>query len=143
MAKDPHFIAFDPGRATGWAIWDEDGSILDFGTAWNHGELQEVLEKQPSTIKVVIYEDFKLFKHKALQQAGSRMEASVAIGRIEAFASMWSAEVIQQDSHIKSTAEKLTGYKTKGMAHSKTHVIDAINHGEYYLYKTGVKEIKL
>lgn len=141
--EEPYYIAFDPGKATGWATWNKEGEILDFGTAWSHNELQGVLESQPDSIKVVIYEDFKLFKHKARQQSGSRMDASLAIGRIDAFAAMWGAKVIRQDSNIKPIAEKMTGRTTKGMAHYKTHVIDATNHGDYYLFKAGVKEIRI
>jgi hypothetical protein len=139
----PYYLALDPGKATGWATWDQDGIWLDMGTVWSHQELDELLSGFPTSIKVVIYEDFILFPNKAKAQIGSRMPASVAIGKIETYAHLWGATMYQQPSGIKSIAERLTGKFTKGMAHNRTHVIDAYNHGEYWLIQNKIKQVKL
>lgn len=139
----PYYLACDPGKATGWATWDSEGIWLDMGTAWSHDELHDLLANFPTSIKVVIVEDFKLFRNKALKQTGSRMPASLSIGQIETFAKLWGAVLIKQPSGIKPIAEKLTGQKTGGLTHSKTHVIDAYNHGEYYLIQNKIKTVKL
>lgn len=143
IERVPYYIAFDPGKATGWCTWDEDGLWLDMGTAWSHAELDDLLINFPMTIRVVIAEEFILFAKKAKAQIGSTMPASVAIGKIETYAKLWGAHFIKQPSNIKPIAEKLTGHSTKGKAHEKTHVIDAYNHGSFWLIKNGIQKVKL
>jgi len=142
-SRHPYYLACDPGKATGWATWDDKGNPLDMGTVWNYDELHDLLAAFPITIKVVIVEDFKLFGKRAKSQIGSRMPASLSIGRIETFAKLWGASLVKQPSGVKEIAEKLTGHSTKGMDHSKTHVIDAYNIGEYWLIKNKIKQVKL
>lgn len=141
--REPYYLAVDPGLASGWATWDVKGDVITMGTAKNYDELHDVLANLPNSIKVVIIEDFVLFKHKAIKQAGSRMPAPKAIGQIETFARLWGAEIVKQPSGIKSVAEKWTGKFTDKMAHSKTHMWDAYNHGEYYLIYNRIKSLKV
>ena len=140
--KEPYYLALDPGRSTGWATWDEAGIIITMGTANSYDELHEVLAGLPMGIKVVIIEDFRLFKHKALSQAGSTMPAAKAIGQIETFARLWGAHIVKQPAHIKAVAERMMdGKSTKGMAKIRTHMWDAYNHGNYYLIKNNIRKI--
>jgi hypothetical protein len=140
---DPYYLALDPGVHTGWATWYETGLLRSMGTTHSEEELHELLDAFPKTIKIVIIEDFTLWRHKAKAQAGSKMPAPKAIAQIETFARQWGSEIVKQDSDIKSTAEKWTGQSTKGVPKIQTHVMDALNHGEYYLIKNGLKEIDL
>ena len=140
--KEPYFLALDPGLHTGWATWDESGTPITMGTVHNYDALHELLESFPSTIRVVILEDFILFKHKAREQSGSKMPAPKAIGQIETFARLWRAQIVKQPSSIKAIAERsVGGMSTKGMAKIRTHMWDAYNHGNYYLIKQGIKKI--
>lgn len=141
--KEPYFLALDPGLHTGWALWDEEGKFLEMGTTNSYEELHEKLAALPSTIKVVIIEEFQLWYHKARKQAGSKMPAPRAIGQIETFARMWGADIVKQRSDIKPIAERMTGVTTKGRPKIQTHVLDAYNHGEYYLIKNKIKEIRI
>lgn len=136
-------MAFDPGLHTGIAIWDDKGKFIKWHTTHSNEELHAYLAEDVEGIKVVIYEDYRLFRHKAQEQVGSKIPAAQAIGIIETFARIWKAKIIKQPSSIKSTAEKWTGLVTAGMSHDKTHPIDAFNHGEYYMIKLGLKEIKI
>lgn len=146
---EPHYVAFDPGLHTGWAIWDVEGNFLDMGTTHTYEDLHEKLASLPASIKIVIIEDFTLWSRKAKQQAGSKMPAPKAIGQIETFARIWGAQIVKQDSAIKPIAEKWTGQFTKNPRTGKpipkiqTHVLDAFNHGEYYLIINKIKEIDL
>lgn len=137
-----YYLSADPGLHTGWALWDDKGKFLEMGTTHSNDELHKKLEGI-SGIKVVIYEDFLLFKHKASKQVGSRMPASQAIGILETFARQWGAEIVKQPSHIKDTAERLSGMKTKRLAKHLTHKIDAYNHGYFYLVRNKIIEVKL
>lgn len=141
--SEPYYLAVDPGLHSGWAVWDVKGKIITMGTTHTYEALHDLLASFPRCIKVVIIEDFILFRSKAGKQVGSKMPAPKAIGQIETFARIWEAEIVKQQSSIKSTAEKWTGKSTKGMAHDKTHVWDAYNHGEYYLIKNRIKTLKV
>lgn len=140
---EPYYLALDPGTHTGWALWDKDGKFLEMGTTHSDTQLHEKLASLPITIKVVVIEDFQLWHHKAQQQAGSRMPAPKTIGAVETFARLWGARIVKQPSNIKPIAERMTGVSTKGKQKSQTHVLDAYNHGEYYLIKNKVKEIRI
>lgn len=144
MATDvvPYYLSVDPGKHTGWAIWNVKGEFLDMGTTHSNDELHTKLETF-SGIHEVIYEDFLLFKHKAKDQVGSRMPASQAIGIIETFARQWGAKITKQPSHIKNQAELLSGMSTKKMAKSETHKIDAYNHGFFYLVKNKIIQVQI
>lgn len=126
------FLAFDPGKTTGWALFDSTGSLMEMGQASLEQlmSLCDAWEKLPIT--VVIYEDWVLFKHKARQQAGSRMESSQAIGIIKNLGRKLGAKIVVQGSDIKSTAEKLTQVRPPSN-HAQSHQIDAFNHGAFYL----------
>lgn len=141
--EEAHYLALDPGKYTGWCLWDSKGVFIDMGTITGEQELHDFLASLPTSIEVVIIEDFILFKNKAQAQVGSRMPAPKAIAQIETFARLWNARIVKQPSSIKSNAEMLTGQTTKGMAHNKTHVIDAFNHGEWYLIKNGIKKLTI
>jgi len=139
--EEAHYLALDPGLHTGWCLWDAKGVFIDMGTIHGERELHDFLASLPTAIEVVIIEEFRLFKNKALAQTGSKMPAPKAIAQIETFARLWNARIVKQQSSIKANAEMLTGQSTKGMPHSQTHVIDAFNHGEYFLIKNGIKKL--
>lgn len=145
--KDPYYLAVDPGLHTGWAIWDEQGNGITIGATHTFEALHKLLAGFPNTIKVVIIEDFFLFKQKARDQAGSRMPAPEAIGMIKTFARLWGARIEKQGSNIKPLAEKMTGRHTKDydtgkllMPKEQTHMWDAFNHGEYWLLTHNIKQ---
>jgi hypothetical protein len=141
--RAPHYLALDPGLHTGWATWDATGAFITMGTVHSYEALHDLLAGFPMGIKVVVIEDFKLFKHKARQQSGSRMPAPRAIGQIETFARLWGASIVKQQASVKPNAERLTGVSTKGLPHDQTHVLDAFNHGEYYLIGQGIKKLSV
>lgn len=145
--REPHYLALDPGLHTGWAMWDKKGVIITMGATHSYEALHEMLADLPTTIKVVILEDFFLFSNKAKKQHGSRMPAPKAIGQIETFARLWGARIEKQASSIKPIAERMTGKHTKDystgrllMPKEQTHMWDAYNHGEYYLITKKIKK---
>jgi hypothetical protein len=145
--REPYYLAVDPGLKTGWATWDEAGDVLSMGKTNSYDELHKLLAGFNVGIKVVIIEDFTLFKHKAKEQTGSKMPAPKAIGQVETFARLWGARIEKQPSSIKPIAERMTGKHTKDyktgrllMAKEMTHMWDAYNHGEYYLITKKIKK---
>jgi hypothetical protein len=137
MSSEAYYASFDPGATTGWVLWTEDCVIIDKGQA-TFEELIDLLEEDRfKTVKVIIYENFKLFKWKAQQQSGSTMPASQAIGMILSFAHRRGASLVDQPSNILPIAEKLTQVKMPGN-HAKSHWVSAFLHGAYYLIKQGI-----
>jgi hypothetical protein len=140
------YIAFDPGKVTGWATFDDNGDVRHMGQATIEeliGFVEDlVIAKDTHPIKVVIYEDFIIFKHKAKYLTGSRVEASQAIGIIKGLAQRVGAELIMQGSDIKPIAQKWTQIRPPS-DHSQSHKIDAFNHGAYYLINKGIRKTAL
>lgn len=136
------YLSFDPGKTTGWAMFDGQGQVIKYGQA----SLEELIdltaewEKMPLT--AIIYESFVLFRHKARQQTGSKMEASQAIGIIKTLARKTDATLVEQDPTIKSLAQKWTQLKPIG-DHAQSHWVDAFNHGAYWLIRQGIRKTAL
>lgn len=141
MSDSPSYISIDPGVSTGWVTWDDKGTMLAQGTSRSVEEFDTFLHTLPS-IPVVIVEEFRLFKNKALQQSGSRMETSQVIGIIRSWARRNKAEVIEQQAQILSIAQLWSGMKMPSN-HSVSHWVSAYNHGFYYLVKKGVRKLEL
>lgn len=138
------YLAYDPGKTTGWARFSDAGDAVSYGQV-DLEELMDHLDEMAATgepIIAVIVEDWLLFKKKAAQQVGSRMEASQAIGILKKFAKDVDAEFILQPSNIKSIAQKWTQLKPVG-SHSQSHWVDAFNHGAYYLINAGIRKTQL
>lgn len=133
------YLAFDPGQTTGWCKFDNNGEAVE----WGQDNFTELMDHCNEWAKeewdVIIYEDFKLFKHKARQQSGSRMPASQAIGIIKTLIHNTKAIAIVQDSSIKPIAEKWTNMKAPG-DHSQSHWVDAFNHGAFWLINEGIRK---
>ncbi len=142
-------LAFDPGATTGWCSFNDEGDTIEFGQL-SLDELADKVEEWVSdhdnayiTIHTVVYETFKLFRHKAKRQSGSDMPASQAIGIIKTLIRrLDSPTVITQDPSIKSIAQKWTQMNPPAN-HSQSHWVDAFNHGAYYLINEGVRKTYL
>ena len=137
------YLSFDPGKTTGWAMFDGNGQIIQYGQA-SLDELIDLTEEWARVwpISTIIYESFVLFRHKARQQTGSKMEASQAIGIIKTLARKTDATLVEQDPTIKSLAQKWTQLKPIG-DHAQSHWVDAFNHGAYWLIRQGIRKTAL
>lgn len=138
---DKFIYAFDPGDTTGWARLNyEDGELRESGSVpfkemctflWNR---QWDLENVP----VVVCEDWRLFGNKAVKMVGSDFKAIQVIGMIRYWINPYpeGIEFVLQPPSIKPIAERFSGIKPTG-THDKSHHIDAMNHGVYYLKSIG------
>lgn len=137
------YLAFDPGKTTGWAMFEPDnGMLVDSGQASLDQLMDLCREWEDLSIEGVIYEEFRVFRHKAQQQTGSTMEVAQAIGIIKSLARHKGLDVVVQQSNIKSIAEKWTGIKVPA-DHSISHRYDAILHGSYHLIGKGIAKSRL
>lgn len=138
------YLSFDPGLTTGWASFNNDGTVRAMGQA-SLDELMDLCADwslQEEEIVAVIYEDWLLYKHKAPKLVGSRMEASQAIGIIKAMAKRKNATLVRQPANILRQVEQWTQiFPPKD--HRQSHQIDAFNHGAGYLIQQGLRRTAL
>lgn len=143
LNKPPrHLVSFDPGKATGWAVFIDGLPTKDIGILRGLDALDDFLADYVGKYgmpDVVVYEGFLLYSHKAKQQSGSRMEASQAIGKIKFWCKLIRVPlVVMQDANILPIAVKWSKLPLPG-DHDNSHHISAYNHGWYYLVKNGMQ----
>lgn len=140
LQPPPKFmLAVDPGKSTGWVVF-LSGKMVEFGIDRSIDEFDDridYIEERYGEPDVVVVELFKLFKHKALQQSGSELEAVQVIGMMKRQAKKWSAEYVTQHSNILSTAV-IWSKLPMPSNHKNSHWIAAYNHGIYYLVKNNM-----
>ena len=134
----PDILAIDPGMMIGWAKFKK-GDVTSLGQI-HLKDFAKWLEETEIRPELIIVEDFRLFKHLALQQSGSRIETAKCIGIIESYATRRDIPIVLQPAGILPIAEKWTGQK-RPPKHEAGHKICAYLHGEYYLIKHELKEI--
>lgn len=139
MTEPEYTLAFDPGHTTGWAAFrHSDGATLNTGDVTFDNLMDFLAKYKDVNVTRVIIEEYVLYQKKALQQSGSRMITSQAIGMIKAWAQMKGGiEVIEQRSDIKAAAKKWSQIAYP-KSHKDTHKADAWLHGYYYYKNAGV-----
>lgn len=129
--------AWDPGDTTGYAVWVDD-TLVDMGQVSMEDipqKWQEIKGKFGVPTHVVV-EDYRLFKHRAVQQAGSQMKAPQGIGSLRTLASLEKAEFKLQPASNKVAAKKQFRV-TIPSDHSQSHQWDAYLHGASYMLMQG------
>lgn len=140
------YLSYDPGETTGWVRFNNEGALVESGQVTGLDDLIDhigrmKIEHIDDPIKVVIYEDYIVFKKKAAAHTGSRVVTAQAIGIIKTLKDT-GCEFVCQPSNIKSIAQKWTGVKPPA-DHSQSHWVDAFNHGAYYLIQRGLRRTQL
>jgi hypothetical protein len=131
------YLFLDPGASTGIATFDDnalpDKQVIVRGL----DDLTDWLTKN-GPFTVVVFEDFRLFSHKAKQLAGSRMDAVQAIGIIKAIARQWDVIPTAQQPQCHKLGQLYPGGSMYSGKHDDNHHRVAFNHGIYYLTKHGL-----
>jgi hypothetical protein len=133
-------LGVDPGGTTGLAWFNKDYKL----EGWNQVSLEDLplfLERHAPVPDLIVLENFRLWKHRALQQAGSSLPAAQAIGMVKAYGKIRGIPIVEQSPQILESAQKMSGYKMKGLAHSKTHWIAAANHVYWYMVKNDLVKV--
>lgn len=137
-------LAVDPGRTNGVSIF-RDGKVVSIDQVHLDNLpafLSDFKENYDFDNIVIVYENFKLFKGRAIQQSGSSMEASQAIGQLKMLAAQNNWKIYDQPPNIKAIAQKWSG-SVPPKNHSQSHQIDAYNHGVYWLVKNNMRRIEV
>lgn len=127
-------ISFDPGKTTGFAIF-QDCNVINVGTKkWEIEVLDWINELQAD---LFVVENFRLRKDQT--NWWNEGETLQVIGAIKARARMIGCPVELQEPNVKPVAYAWLkqDYK-KGKANM--HHMDALVHGNYYLVKNKFKQ---
>lgn len=147
-----HKILFlDPGKTTGWALFDALGKFLDYGQLLGLDKLQEQLtiwlgDTGPGEfISEVYYEDYNLRNDKTRNMTQHQKEGHQvtlqAIGIIK-MACMMSQRKVEK----VSVQQKHVGYKQgnipKATNHKDSHWRDAAAIGYAHFVRAGILKVK-
>jgi hypothetical protein len=132
-------ISVDPGETTGIAYWEDDGTFIS-REALTQDEILDKVETL-SDVTVIVVEDYRLRQGKQMAQTGSRFVAVQIIGALKAYARRVGAKFVLQPANVLTVAALHSGVK-RPSNHSKSHDIDAYNHGYYYLETKGLLQPK-
>lgn len=130
------WLAFDPGQTTGWAVLDDQAEVVDFGQV-KYDNLSDFLKKETRMFQAVIIEEYRVFRKRAMQHAGSDLKTSQAIGKLKFWAELNDFPVVMQASSILPIAEKWSQVKMP-KDHDASHQVSAFLHGAYYLMKNRI-----
>lgn len=145
FSSDNKYLFIDPGETTGWALFNKDGKTINFGQIKGTEEFSDWLSQLDPFPDLVVYEEYRLFSHLAVQQSGSKMVTSQVVGIVKhECRRRKNVPCVAQPSSILPIAEIYAGWtlKSKG-AHSKTNGYAAILHGIYFLQKNRIRPSRL
>jgi hypothetical protein len=137
------YLAIDPGDMTGWAKFDENGKILEYGQVSEAEFMEWITENVHENLKHVICEDFLLYQHKAMSQTNSRarkMKTSKKIGQLEMTCQLRGVPITLQPASNKPIGYMWGGLGEAPSNHSISHQFDAYAHGVFFLQKNGIRK---
>ena len=132
-------ISVDPGESRGIAYWSDKGEFVE-KEILTEEELFDQLERLEN-VTVVVCEDYRLRQGKQMVQTGSRFVAVQIIGALKAYARRCGSKFVLQTPNVLSVASLHSGIK-RPSNHSKSHDVDAYNHGYYYFETKGLLQPK-
>lgn len=130
-------ICLDPGETTGFAYF-VDGELVSWKQLATHNIYAgiDILTEEFDTLKptMVVYEDYRVYAHKAETHSWNTLHTPRLIGGIQTLCHQRGIPrfcQMAQQPKMFCTDVKLRhwGYYKQGQKHSR----DAIRHGTYYL----------
>ncbi len=135
----PSYLALDPGETIGYAVFNQNGQLIDMGQFRFEKFLEEIETIFPSTIEVCVIEDYKNYAWQK-QKKWSRNNTSKVIGKIELFAELRKAKVVLQPASCYGIGAKWGGFEIP-QNHDISHQFVAAAHGIYWLQEAGIREV--
>jgi len=136
--SDVAYIALDPGGTTGYATFEENGTLIDM-TYYNLETIRtSFLEDFQPVLIAVICENWRLMPQIAKHFYHSDMPTCKLIGWLEGTCDTMAIQFHLQEPAIKSSAYKWAGKTPLPKSNPMNHAMDAYVHGYYWLMKNGV-----
>lgn len=126
-------IAFDPGKSTGFAIF-QGNDVVNIGVKKWETEVFDWINEL--TAELFVIEDFLIQTDRI--DRWNKGETLQVIGALKARARSIGTTVILQQPSIKPVAYKWLGQEYK-KGKANMHYMDAVVHGNYYLIKNNLK----
>lgn len=128
-------ISVDPGETSGISYWSDKGEFVE-KEMLTQEQLFDKIEKLEN-VTTIVCEDYRLRQGKQMVQTGSRFVAVQIIGALKAYAQRVGANFVLQPANVLTVAALHSGVK-RPSNHSRSHDIDAYNHGYYYFETKGL-----
>ena len=128
-------ISVDPGETSGISYWSDKGEFVE-KEMLTQEELFDKIEKLEN-VTTIVCEDYRLRQGKQMVQTGSRFVAVQIIGALKAYAQRVGANFVLQPANVLTVASLHSGIK-RPSNHSRSHDVDAYNHGYYYFETKGL-----
>lgn len=140
-------LAIDPGETNGWALFNGEGNIIEFGQGniqQLHKYLSNIDEVHGSEPSTVIIESYRVLPTARSLKAnvGTKVRTVESIGIVRSFAMTWNCTIVEQEPGIKKIASMWTGLQPPSN-HKYSHQVDAMLHGYYYLIKNGIRKVTI
>jgi len=132
-------ISVDPGETSGISYWSDKGEFVE-KEMLTQEELFDKIEKLEN-VTTIVCEDYRLRQGKQMVQTGSRFVAVQIIGALKAYAQRVGANFVLQPANVLTVASLHSGIK-RPSNHSRSHDVDAYNHGYYYFETKGLLQPK-
>jgi len=136
------YVFIDPGKHTGWAIFDVNGNIISnftthtFEDTVNH--LSDLVRLK--TIKKLIYENFALFPWKSQDQMWSEFETVQVIGAIRYACIRHLIDYEKVPPRNKDMGFMYMGTKEPSHSNPLNHQLVAHAHGVFWLQRAGIRQ---
>lgn len=127
----PTILAIDPGKRNGWAFMKFGGEIVERKVVPFDDFADTLYSAELPGLVCVVFEDFRLFGHRANDQSGSSFETVQVIGMLRGMARYRNLRIVAQQPGEYRTGAKYVQYKL-----GKGHCPDDISawlHGVVYL----------
>src|SRR5689334_9531202 len=107
------YLAIDPGKTSGWALFDTGGNLRAYGQT---EDLYVFLRKIDPKPEIIIYEDF--IYNPRIKQGGQRQWSGIGIGHVEAYVKENEDKI---KIHKQLNHQKESGYLWAGILKTKNH----------------------
>lgn len=135
MKRDTFVLSVDPGDSTGLARWTRHAELVE---RWIMSSTDTISYlARTDDYEAIVCENFRLRHGKAVQQTGSKFEASQVIGAIRLYCRIHGTALHMQEPGILAVAQLHSGVKPPAN-HKLSHDIDAYNHGYYFFEQRGI-----
>lgn len=134
-------LGVDPGGTNGLAWFNLEYQLEGF-TQVKLDDLPDWLEEHTPKPDLIIIENYRLWKHRAIQQAGSSLPAAQAIGMVKSYATRNKIKIEEQSPQILQNAQKMSQMKMPG-DHTNSHWVSAYLHGYWWLVKHNYRQVDM
>jgi len=136
-----YYLAIDPGKTTGWATFDEKGTLTEFDEIRGEDDFLDWLEAKVDTECPLVAVIERYRSRPGSINSFSDMPTSRHIGAIERILRKRKVKMVMQDpSPALAMGLRFISMHTMYRGKHVPDKISAVAHGTYYLRKEGIQK---